>query len=276
MTIEFGGSGHEVPQGAVIGLIGDSGVTELLRAAGGRFSGPLDIPDFSPGPLICLAYSLDLRDDIARAQAEIRFEELRRAGTAVMLASRHASVLQPVADEIWWIHEGQVRQKGDPRVVLAAYTRYAMERLRSADPPHVAPSLRRGDGRAELLSIDAPGTVMSGSEMEVRITVLFHAPVADPVVGMMIRTRIGMEVYGTNTELENVTLGPCAAGDRRVVIFRFACNLCPQTYTLTAASHDPDGVWHDWMEDAVAFQVADTRYTAGVANLKAGVTCSRE
>jgi len=43
----------------------------------------------------------------------------------------------------------------------------------------------------------------------------------------------------------------------------------PQEYAITAASHDPDGVWHDWMEDAVAFSVADDRYTAGVANLRA-------
>jgi lipopolysaccharide transport system ATP-binding protein len=45
--------------------------------------------------------------------------------------------------------------------------------------------------------------------------------------------------------------------------------LCPQEYTITVASHDPDGVWHEWLEDAVAFLVTDSRYTAGVANLRA-------
>ena len=90
----------------------------------------------------------------------------------------------------------------------------------------------------------------------------------------MIRTRIGFEVFGTNTELENLPLGPCAPGDERSILFRFACTLCPQEYTLTAASHDRDGVWHDWREDAVAFTVTDARYTAGVANLRA--TAERE
>ena len=56
-----------------------------------------------------------------------------------------------------------------------------------------------------------------------------------------------------------------------VVSFSFRCELCPQEYTLTVASHDPDGVWHDWLEDAVAFSVSDHRYTAGVANLRATV-----
>jgi lipopolysaccharide transport system ATP-binding protein len=134
--------------------------------------------------------------------------------------------------------------------------------------------MRRGDGRAELLSIDVPSSVMSGEEMSIRVNVRYAAAVADPVVGIMIRTRIGMEVYGTNTELEKVQVGPCEAGDTRSITFRFACNLCPQSYTVTAASHDPDGVWHDWMEDAVAFTVGDTRYTAGVANLRAKVELS--
>ncbi len=91
------------------------------------------------------------------------------------------------------------------------------------------------------------------------------------MIGILIRTRIGLNVYGTNTELEQLHPGPVQAGDTLRVTYRFRCDLCPGDYTVTAASHDPDGVWHDWQEDAVAFAVADSRYTAGVANLRAQV-----
>ena len=111
--------------------------------------------------------------------------------------------------------------------------------------------------------------------MSVRITVRFNNDVENPVIGMMIRTRIGSEVYGTNTELERYPIGPIQAGQTLRITFRFACQLCPQEYTITAASHDPNGVWHDWMEDALAFSVADSRYTAGVANLRAEVLAER-
>ena len=80
---------------------------------------------------------------------------------------------------------------------------------------------------------------------------------------------------GTNTELEGLKLGPCAAGEQLQISFAFLCELCNQEYTLTVASHDPDGVWHDWLEDAIAFAVADSRYTAGVANLRAAVRIDR-
>jgi lipopolysaccharide transport system ATP-binding protein len=72
-----------------------------------------------------------------------------------------------------------------------------------------------------------------------------------------------------------VKLGPCPAGETLRVLFTFRCGLCPREYTITAASHDPDGVWHDWMEDAVDVLVAGTRYTAGVADLRASVMVER-
>jgi lipopolysaccharide transport system ATP-binding protein len=138
--------------------------------------------------------------------------------------------------------------------------------------------LRDGDGRAALCGIEllgadsAPTTVWrSGEAAAIRVTARFTDEVADPVIGILIRTRIGLNVYGTNTELENIHFGPMRAGDTVRVTYRFRCELCGGDYTVTAASHDPDGVWHDWLEDAVAFAVAEERYTAGVVNLKAQV-----
>ena len=273
MQIQFGGEAHELAGGAVVGLIGDNGagVSDLLQAAGGRFLGPGHSLDLTPAPLISIGYLLDLRDSFTRWEAVVRLEELRRGGSTVLLASHDRELLREAADEVWWINGGRVALKGDCREVLDAYAAHTAQRLRLLRAAAISPAMRRGDGRAELLSIDVPPCVMSGDEMAIRVNVRYAAAVTDPVVGIMIRTRIGMEVYGTNTELEKVQLGPCGAGDTRLVTFRFACNLCPQSYTVTAASHDPDGVWHDWMEDAVAFTVADNRYTAGVANLRASV-----
>jgi lipopolysaccharide transport system ATP-binding protein len=115
----------------------------------------------------------------------------------------------------------------------------------------------------------------SGELAVVKVRVRFREAVADPVIGIMIRTRIGLNVYGTNTELEKLKLGPCFAGNVRELTFAFRCELCPENYTLTVASHDPDGVWHDWLEDAVSFAVSGDRYTAGVANLRATVTVTK-
>jgi lipopolysaccharide transport system ATP-binding protein len=257
----------------VIGCIGanDSGIRDLFSRV-------------SP-PVILMEYTLDSMDLLQRLQAESEIESARRNGNTILLASNDRALLRSLADEVWWIADGTVREKANPDEVLRNYERDVSEQYRAfaaGAPAKIAPSMRRGDGRAKIVALetlDANGIATnvwrSGEPVRIRVSVRFDAAVEDPVVGIMIRTRIGMEVFGTNTELEAVRLGPCAAGESRVVVFAFDCNLCAQAYTLTAASHDPNGVWHDWLEDAVAFTVTDTRYTAGVANLRAKVTCSR-
>jgi len=290
------------PDGAVIGIVGENGAGKgaLLRLAAGleqpasgevrargvrRLLGPADPLDLESGQLLLLDHALARQDAVARARAAGALERLRRAGSIVLLVSHEEELLAQLCDEVWWLDQGRLAARGDPREVLTMYRRHVARRLRAwgaAKPAPLAPSLRRGDGRARLLALetlDAGGEPtqvwQSGEPVAVRVTVRFERPVADPVVGIMIRTRIGFEVYGTNTELEGLSLGPCQAADTLQVTFAFRCDLCPREYTLTAASHDPDGVWHDWLEDALAFSVVDARHTAGVANLRAQVSVER-
>src|ERR1022692_1811477 len=99
----------------------------------------------------------------------------------------------------------------------------------------------------------------------------FHAATRDPMVGILLRTRIGMDVYGTNTRIEKMELGDFEPGDELEVDFQVDCWLTPQQYTLTVATQGPDGSSHDWLDDTIAFDVVDTRVAAGVANLRAKV-----
>jgi lipopolysaccharide transport system ATP-binding protein len=264
-------SNAEFPAGAVTGLIGEGEApSNWARSAG-------------PAGML-MDHTLARMGALERAKAIVEIERQRRAGAAIVIISNEQELLARLCDEVRWIDGDRVAASGDPRDVLEAYNRQTAAELRkwaAGRQCELAPSMRRGDGRAELVSIetlDAQGspTVVwqSGEQVAVRVRIRFHQRVDDPVAGIMIRTRIGFEVYGTNTELERVKLGPVEAGQERVVTFRFPCRLCAQEYTLTAASHDPNGVWHDWLEDAAAFSVADSRYTAGVANLAATVEVS--
>ncbi len=244
-----------------------------------RLIGPADELDLAPVELLLMDHALAERDVVARARAAMELTGLRRRGATILLVSHEEELMRSLADEIWWLDAGRLAAKGDPGEVLEKYRRHAAGRIRDwgdAGCYPLLPPLRRGDGRAELLSIETldergqPTMVWrSGEQASVRVTVRYREAVENPVVGIMIRTRIGFEVYGTNTELEAVNLGPCAAGDIRRVLFSFRCDLCPREYTLTAASHDPDGALHEWLEDALAFTVVDSRSTAGVANLRA-------
>lgn len=264
------------PDGCVIGVIAEGGAA--LDAPDVTRVRPGDALPEAPGNFI-LDHALAQSDAIAKTRGAARLIQLARAGATIILISHDELLLETCTDEIWWIRGTQLIARGDAAEVLPRYRHHVAEALRKAgenELPRLSPTMRKGDGRAELEAVEicgehgAPTTVWrSGEAVSIRATVKFASMVADPVVGVMIRNRIGLNVYGTNTELEKLRLGPVNPGDTLRVTYRFRCDLCPGEYTVTVASHDPDGVWHDWMDDAVAVSVTDTRYTAGVANLKA-------
>ena len=284
--IEFPGFSLKAPDSSIIGIIEEGPEPSAAREPSSdvqRIS-PFDPIPATPGDYI-LDHALSRSDVFTKAKAVAAMVALRRAGATIALISHDEALLESCADEIWWLRGGELIARGDPADVLGRYRRHLAEVLRTSGEkqlPRLSPTMRNGDGRAVLESVELlgengdPATVFrSGESVAVRVTVRFAKAVADPVVGIMIRTRIGLNVYGTNTELEQLKLGPVEGGDRIAVNYGFDCDLCPGEYTITAASHDPDGVWHDWLEDAVAFTVSDSRYTAGVANLKARVETQR-
>lgn len=280
--IEFIAPRITAPDGSIIGVI-EVGAPSL-QAPGAARLGPGDAMPDEPGNYI-LDHVLSLADAVAKSRAVTRLIDLRRAGATIVLISHDEMLLENCADEIWWVRHGDLIARGDPSEVLAEYRRHVAEVLRATGDnqvPRLSPTMRIGDGRAVLEQVELIGengahtTVFrSGEEVAIRVTVRFVSAVADPVIGILIRTRIGLNVYGTNTELEKLKLGPMEAGSAVRVTCRFRCDLCNGDYTITAASHDPDGLWHDWLEDAVAFAVADSRYTAGVANLRARVSAEK-
>lgn len=287
------------PGSVVVGIIGEkgSGKRALLKAAAGlenpesgsinagktrRYLGAEDDLNLGPADALLLDNTLALRDALARERAATALERCRRQGSTILLVSHEEALLRRLCDEVWWLHEGKLMGRGDPATMLDSYRDHVARKLRESGEggsPALSTDHRSGDGRAEILQIETLGanwqpTIVwrSGEAVQVRLTVKFKQEVANAVIGIMIRSRVGLEVYGTNTELEKVKLGRRGAGETVRVTFRFNCDLCAQDYTITVASHDPDGSRHDWLEDAVLISVADSRYTAGVANLHAQVT----
>src|SRR5262249_790042 len=136
---------------------------------------------------------------------------------------------------------------------------------------------RHGDGASRILSVEMlPGTsIEPGQRVTVRIRAQAVQDLESPVVGILIRNRFGIDVFGTNTRIERIDLGNIAAGDMFEVEFAFECLLTRQEYTLTAATQYPEGFSQDWLDDVVSFSVVDSRDIAGLASLPTEVNWRR-
>jgi homopolymeric O-antigen transport system ATP-binding protein len=299
--------------GMIVGLVGPDGAGKrtLLRLAAGSLqpdSGAVELP----GEVYCAEASLMSSDpqqirqaleEPAAVRARVvlvgpalaltdlafqhrlltRLHACQARGTVVLLASHDLALLERHCDEVVVIEAGRVVERGDPALVLRSYRRRVL-RAASATSPAVEmqPSSRHGDQRGSIEQVEvldsggrSVSTLESGGETTIRVVVRYDTAIAEPVVGILIRSQVGVNVYGTNTELEGLSFGPVSAGEKIELRYRFEAALCPGEYTLTVASHDPDGTAHEWLEDAVRFTVGDSRYTAGVANLRANVEARR-
>jgi len=240
------------PDGAVIGVVGENGAGKsvLARLAGGveqpasgeveshggaRLLGPDDPLNLAPAPVLAIDHTFARHDLLVRERAAVAIDRLRQTGSTILLVSHEEELLRRLADEVWWLHEGKLAARGDPEEILGAYRQHIAARVRAwggTMKTPLSPRFYRGDGRAEIVGVELAGedgkptmAWRSGEPVGVKITVRYQALVANPVVGMMIRTRSGFNVYGTNTELERLRLGPVRQGATLAVSFQFRCEL---------------------------------------------------
>lgn len=300
---EFTGRENVFLNGEIMGL----GRSEIARALpsiesfadiGAFINRP--VKEYSSGMYVRLAFStaihvepdilvvdeaLAVGDAVFANRCVRKFEELRKRKVTVLFVSHDLGLVKQLSDRAILLLGGRMEAEGSPKDVINRYIGLVLEKQRGErdGTESVQGSYRHGDGTSEILSVellDAAGqqarAIRSGDRATIRVRSLFHQAKSDPMVGILIRTRIGMDVYGTNTRLEQVSLGEFGPGDRLEVDFQFHCWLSPQEYTLTVATQHADGSSHDWVDEAVAFEVVDAKSVAGVANLRAEVSWRKE
>lgn len=219
--------------------------------------------------------ALAVGDAIFAGRCVRKFEELKARGVTVLFVSHDLGLVKRLSDRAALLLDGRLAAVGTPNEVVNRYVGLVLERqLREAPEPDPAGVLRHGDGASRILEVellDAEArpvrSVAAGAPLCVRIRARAERDLDHPVAGVLIRNRVGIDVFGTNTRVEGVDLGSIPAGRTFEVTFRFDCLLTRQEYTLTVATQHPDGYSQDWLDGALAFTVADPRDAAGFANL---------
>jgi ABC-type polysaccharide/polyol phosphate transport system ATPase subunit len=214
-----------------------------------------------------------------------RFEQLKKRGVTVLFVSHDLGLVKRLSDRAVLMLDGRVAACGHPSDVVNRYVGLVLERQepeRAVESSRTASgSYRHGDGASRVLNVDLQdvrGSTRSlepGSSVTIRVQARAERDLESPVVGVLIRNRLGIDVFGTNTRIEGVDLGAVRAGETFEVDFTFDCLLTRQDYTLTVATQYPEGFSQDWLDDTISFSVVDSRDVAGLANFKTKVTWSK-
>jgi hypothetical protein len=211
-----------------------------------------------------------------------KFEELREKKTTVLFVSHDLGLVKQLSNRAIFLSNGRIEAEGEPKHVIDKYIGLVLERQKAFDagekPSNLIASNRHGDRASEILNVqllDAAGAecrvVASGDPITIRVRAAFNHHRAEPMVGILIRNRIGMDIYGTNTRIERIDLGRFDPGEELEVDFSFECWLTPHQYTITVATQYLDGSSHDWLDDVITFDVLSRRQAAGVTDLRARI-----
>ena len=301
---EFSGRDNVLLNGEIMGLSRkelDKAFPKIEAFAEiGRF---IDRPvkEYSSGMYVRLAFStaihidpevlivdeaLAVGDAIFASRCIQKFEELRKRQVTVLLVSHDLGLVKRLADRAAFMLEGKVVMEGTPKDAVNQYVGFVLDRERenrerdNGTSAGIAAksSFRHGDGASQISDVqllNAGGkpchTFRPGESIVIRIQALFRKSVSNPVIGILVRSRIGMDVFGTNTRLEGIDLGDVEAGEALEIEFELDCLLSRQEYTLTVATQYWNGLSQDWLDDVTDFQVVDTKDVAGVLNLNTRV-----
>jgi ABC-type polysaccharide/polyol phosphate transport system ATPase subunit len=228
--------------------------------------------------------ALSVGDAVFANRCIRKFEELREKKTTILFVSHDLGLVKQLSNRAIFLLNGKIAAEGEPKHVIDKYIGVVLERQKAFDeqPSQLAASFRHGDGTSQVQEVlllneygRPAGIVESGEQVTIRIRALFREKRAQPMVGILIRNRIGMDIYGTNTRIEQIETGVFEAGEEMEIDFTFECWLTPQQYTVTVATQHPDGSSHDWLDDVITFDVVSRRVAAGVTDLRAKVDCRR-
>ncbi|HTW67320.1 MAG TPA: ABC transporter ATP-binding protein [Bryobacteraceae bacterium] len=259
------------------------------------------VKEYSSGMYVRLAFStaihvdpevlivdeaLAVGDAIFASRCVQKFEELRRKNVTVLLVSHDLGLIKRLADRAAFMLDGKIVMQGAPKDAVNQYVGFVLDRERSTHEtttallaePAAQSSFRHGDGASRVLDVQilsASGVpcraFRPGETILLRIHASFQKAVSNPVVGILIRNRIGMDIFGTNTRLERAELGEFEKGDEIEVEFELDCLLSRQEYTVTVAVQYWNGLSQDWLDDVLDFRVEDNKDVAGVLNLNTRV-----
>src|ERR1039457_5449914 len=189
------------------------------------------VKEYSSGMYVRLAFStaihvdpeilivdeaLAVGDAVFANRCVRKFEELRARKITVLFVSHDLGLVKALSDRAILLLHGRIAAQGTPDDVINRYIGLVLERQQASNEKEdrIPGSLLHGDGTSEtptakiLNARTEPVTsISSGEPVTIRVRSRFHAATSDPMVGILLRTRIGMDLYGTNTRIEQMPLG---------------------------------------------------------------------
>lgn len=257
--------------------------------------------------------ALAVGDAKFQAKCFDRLKQLKENGTSILLVTHSSEQIVSHCDTAILLERGQVLEQGDPKQVVNRYydvlfgknsaSKAVLEEkqtptksqevnshnlsldtdLFSSRPGFNPYEYRWGDRSAAIIDFHAecdgvayPLSIKTGHVFALEIVVQFHKPLINPIFGLTVKTKEGITLYGSNSELLS-TPGMREAGkpgSTVLIAARFLANLAPGDYfiSLGIATRDGESINpHDRRYDSIHFTVEPPEPFFGLTQLNLSI-----
>ena len=258
--------------------------------------------------------ALAVGDAKFQARCFDRLKKLKENGTSILLVTHSSEQIVTHCDHAFLLNDGLQLEEGEPRKVVNRYldllfgktqksssvesTEEGSELTSYKTPeggadvfethPNYNPNeYRWGDRSATIIDfhlsaagLDYPIAVDTGAQVKLSVFVRFDTDLVCPILGMTIKTKEGVTVYGVNTEsLDCLEFRTCGQKGEIVEAEVFiSCDLAPGDYFISLGISTKDGeevTPRDRRYDSIHLQVRPTDKFFGLVNLDSSIRAKK-
>ncbi len=269
------------------------------------------VKNYSSGMYVRLAFAIAINVspdiliiDEALAVGDIRFQNKCMAkitafcskGTVVFV-SHNMTAVNELCSRVIWMESGQIRMDGRPKYVIEKYLQYMYEgetedkRAKSEDFLHqnnfsemkgfsfIGDEIRQfGNLKVTVKGVRITTQqgyaciLYAGQSCRIDIILQAHAEIQNPIVGYIVKDRLGRELFGDNNALLCRPITPLSTGQSYLVSFSIETwpNIQEDEYLLSIAVADGSLEEHEqchYLHDALVFQSIPVRRSVGLFSI---------
>ncbi|MHB8117607.1 MAG: ABC transporter ATP-binding protein [Methanothrix sp.] len=203
------------------------------------------------------------------------FNRYRKEGVTIIFVSHDLSAVRRFCDRTLLLGGGEQRAFGETGEILDKYVYGAKEESlegKDAVEKETTPATpkRWGDKKVSITDVKffdkfgrESSRFSSFDPMTIRIFYSAPAMIRDPVFGIALYSEQDQYLYGTNTELKNITIDQIE-GDGYIDLKIETIPMLSGRFLLTVAVHPHEGKAYDWIDKQYSFEVLPKGRDAGI------------
>lgn len=249
---------------------------------------------------------LGVGDVAFQAKCFSKLKKIKAQGTTIVIVSHSLAQIEQICERSIWIHEGVIKENGNPRMIHPLYLDYMGEKRQESIEKEIEreelkkkeeidkngqaqqsndlsieenenaeqEKERWGDGNIRIEKVrlinnkgKECGVFRTGDSMQFSIEYKVHKRTNNVVFGIGVFREDGTNCYGTNTQIDQLDVINIDK-DGKILLDVESLELLPGKYTLDVAIVHDDGMPIDYYKNLCEFEMMSTLQDIGVMRIE--------